>query len=278
MSMRVALIQSVVVADKQANVTHAASQIRLAARQGADMVVLAEMFCCPYQTANFPVYAEQEGGPAFVQMATAARENAVYLVAGTMPESDAAGNVYNTAYAFDRDGRLVGKHRKMHLFDIAVQGGQHFKESDTLTAGDTVNAFDTEFGRIGLVVCYDIRFPELSRLLTDRGAKVIVVPAAFNMTTGPAHWDILFRSRALDNQVYLIGVAPARQESERYVSYGHSLVVSPWGDIVSQMGAEAGMVVADLDLDRVDRVRQQIPVLTQRRRDVYELVEMKQRP
>ena len=114
-----------------------------------------------------------------------------------MPEKDAEGNVYNTSYIFDREGKQIGKHRKVYLFDIDVKGGQTFKESDTLTAGDSDTVFDTEFGKIGVMLCFDIRFPELSRMMVNDGAKVIFVPAAFNMTTGPAHWELSFRTRAL---------------------------------------------------------------------------------
>ena len=106
--------------------------------------------------------------------------------------------------------------KKMHLFDIDIKGGQYFKESDTLTAGDQVTVFDTEFGKIGLCICFDFRFPELARQMVDKGAKVILVPAAFNMTTGPAHWELLFRQRAVDNQIFTLGTAPARNEREEY--------------------------------------------------------------
>ena len=271
--MKAALVQMRVDSNKLKNLQIASDSISQAAEQGADMVVLPEMFCCPYHTSNFPIYAEKEGGPHWQMMSDAAKQNHVYLVAGSMPEKDDNGLIYNTSYAFDREGKQIVKHRKMHLFDIDVKGGQSFKESDTLTAGNQVTVFDTEFCKMGLAICYDFRFPELSRLMVERGAKVIIVPAAFNMTTGPAHWDILFRTRALDNQVYTIGTSPARDERACYVSYANSIVVSPWGDVTMKMDEKEGIKYCELDLERVESVRKQLPLLAHRRRDVYTLRE-----
>ena len=154
------------------------------------------MFNCPYQTDLFPAYAEPEGGTCWQALSQMAKDEQIYLAAGSIPEADEKGKVYNTAYVFDREGRQIAKHRKMHLFDINVTGGQYFKESDTLTAGDQVTVFDTEFGKIGLCICFDIRFPELSRLMAQEGARIILIPGAFNMTTGPAHWELSFRAES----------------------------------------------------------------------------------
>jgi len=269
--MKVFVVQMPVSSDKLANIRLAAAHIQDAAGQGADLVVLPEMFCCPYQTANFPVYAEKEGGEHWAMMAAAARDSQVYLVAGSMPEVDEAGRVFNTSYVFDRQGKPIAKHRKMHLFDVDITGGQKFKESETLSPGDQVTVFDTEFGKIGLMICYDIRFPELSRLTVDLGAKVIIVPAAFNMTTGPAHWEILFRTRALDNQVFTVGAAPARQTDASYISYGNSIIVSPWGEVLARLDEKEGLASADLDLAKVDKVRCELPMLAHRRLDLYSL-------
>ena len=187
-----------------------------------------------------------------------------------MPELD-EDRVYNTSYAFDRAGKEIAKHRKMHLFDIEVEGGQQFKESDVLSAGAGVTVFDTEFCKMGLMICYDIRFPELSRLMALMGAEVVVVPAAFNMTTGPAHWEISFRMRALDNQVYMIGAAPARDYEASYHAYGNSIVTAPWGDVVCRMDEKEGMLLQEIDLEQVNKVRRELPLLKHRRSDVYEL-------
>lgn len=267
--LRVALIQMHVEEDKLKNIAIASGFVKSAAEQGVDMAVLPEMFNCPYKTANFPVYAEEEGGECYSLLSDLAKTYGIYLAAGTMPEKDSEGRIFNTSYVFDRQGGKIGKHRKMHLFDIAVKGGQYFKESETLTPGDSVTVFDTEFGKMGLAVCYDFRFPELSRLMVDKGAKVLIVPAAFNMTTGPAHWEVMFRSRAIDNQAYTIGVAPARDVNSCYTSYGNSIVVSPWGEVVVRMDEKEGFSVADLDLDYVEKVRGELPLLAHRRKDIY---------
>ena len=186
-----------------------------------------------------------------------------------MPEVDEEGHVYNTAYVFDRTGQQIAKHRKMHLFDIDVEG-QYFKESDTLSPGNQVTVFETEFCKMGICICYDFRFPELSRLMVEQGAKIILVPGAFNMTTGPAHWELLFRQRAVDNQVYAVGTAPARDERASYHSWGHSIVTDPWGNVVTQMDEKEHVVLTEIDLDKVEKIREQLPLLKQLRRDVYE--------
>lgn len=266
-----ALIQMRVTADKAENLRAAGEWIQRCAGEGAELVMLPEMFCCPYDSAAFPIYAEPEGGPACCSLADAAQRAQVTLVGGSMPEIDANGRIYNTSYIFDPQGRQIGKHRKMHLFDIDVSGGQRFRESDTLSPGNQVTVVDTAFSKVGVAICYDLRFPELARLMALEGAKILAYPGAFNMTTGPAHWEILFRTRALDNQVYTLGCAPARNPTAGYVSYGHSLVVSPWGNIIAQMGAEEGYLLAELNLKAVERVRRELPLLQHRRTDVYEL-------
>ena len=228
------------------------------------MVCLPEMFACPYETSNFPVYAEPEGGHSWMALSALAKEYQVYLSAGSVPELTDDGSVYNTSYVFDRNGAQIAKHRKVHLFDIDVKGGQCFKESDTLTAGSWATVFDTEFGKIGTCICYDFRFPELARRMVLEGAGIILVPAAFNMTTGPAHWEVMFRSRAIDNQVFAFGTAPARDRRSSYHSWGHSIAVSPWGTVLNQMGAKAGMQVTTIDLDQISAIRSQLPLLKHR--------------
>jgi len=244
---------------------------RRARELGADLVCLPEMFCCPYVTEKFPAYAEGEDGETARACASLAKEHGVYLSAGSMPERGADGRVYNTAYVFDRAGKRIAKHRKMHLFDIDVAGGQSFRESDTLSAGDAITVFDTEFGKMGLCVCYDFRFPELARLMALRGAELILVPAAFNMTTGPLHWELMFRAQAMFQQVFAVGTAPARDAAADYQSWGHSIAVDPWGRVLAQMEEQEGGQLVELDLKETQRVRAQIPLLRHRRTDIYTL-------
>lgn len=267
--MKIALIQMHVFEEKQKNIDTAISFLKLAKEQGADLAVLPEMFCCPYAAENFPIYGEKEGGVTYKALSLAAKEMGIYLAAGSVPENDSLGRCYNTAYVFDRQGNCIGKHRKMHLFDIDVAGGQRFMESDTLTAGNNITVFDTEFGKIGLCICYDIRFPELSRIMSLEGAQLLIVPGAFNITTGPAHWETLFRARALDNQLFAVGVAPARNINSSYISYGHSIAVSPWGEIIYEMNEKEELKVLDIDLSLNSAVRRQLPLLFHRRKDIY---------
>ena len=269
--IKIAAIQMSTVADKMENVRTVKTYLEKIKDENPDFVILPEMFCCPYQTENFPIYAEKEGGPVWQQLSGYAKQYGIYLIGGSMPEKDAEGNVYNTSYIFDREGKQIGKHRKVHLFDIDVKGGQTFKESDTLTAGDSDTVFDTEFGKIGVMLCFDIRFPELSRMMVNDGAKVIFVPAAFNMTTGPAHWELSFRTRALDNQIYMVGCAPARDVSAGYISWGHSIVTYPWGRVIDMLDEKKGILLAELDMDYEEQVREELPLLKSRRKDIYQL-------
>ena len=269
--IKIAAIQMSTVADKMENVRTVKAYLEKIKDENSDFVILPEMFCCPYQTENFPIYAEKEGGPVWQQLSGYAKQYGIYLIGGSMPEKDAEGNVYNTSYIFDREGKQIGKHRKVHLIDIDIKGGQTFKESDTLTAGDSDTVFDTEFGKIGVMLCFDIRFPELSRMMVNDGAKVIFVPAAFNMTTGPAHWELSFRTRALDNQIYMVGCAPARDVSAGYISWGHSIVTDPWGRVIDMLDEKKGILLAELDMDYEEQVREELPLLKSRRKDIYQL-------
>lgn len=267
--MKIVQIQSHVYSEKMENLEQLEVRLRELDGQKPDLVMLGEMFCCPYETSLFPPYAEDEGGPVWSRLSSLAREHGIYLAAGSVPERDEAGKVYNTAYVFDRDGRQIAKHRKVHMFDIQVEGGQHFRESETLTPGDACTVFDTEFGKIGLCICFDFRFPELARRMVLEGARLILVPAAFNMTTGPAHWELMFRSRAVDNQCFVAGTSCARDMQANYVAWGHTLLVSPWGDVIEEMGEEEGVIVNTIDLSYADKVRRELPLLSARREEVY---------
>lgn len=266
--MKIAQIQMRVGNNKQENIRRACALIRKAAAEPIDMAILPEMFCCPYDNACFRAYGEEEGGEAQQALSALARELGIYIVGGSVPEL-CEGRVYNTSFVFDPEGSTVARHRKMHLFDIDVKGGQRFMESDTLTAGDDITTFSTPWGMMGLCICFDLRFEELARLMTLRGAKVLIVPAAFNMTTGPAHWELLFRQRAVDNQVFTVGTSPARDTAAGYVAYGNSIVCDPWGSIVSRCGAEEAVAITEIDLARVDEIRRQLPILSARRIDIY---------
>jgi len=161
----------------------------------------------------------------------------------------------------------------MHLFDIDVPGKIRFQESDTLSPGNQLMIFDTEWCKIGVGICYDIRFHELAALYAQKGCKVLCYPGAFNMTTGPAHWELLIRSRSLDNQVYTAGVSPARDEKATYVAWGHSTLANPWGEVVVTTGEGEAVLYSDVDLGLQDNIREQIPISKQKRHDIYQVVE-----
>ena len=235
-----------------------------AASNGADVIALPEMWDCPYSNDYFREYAETADGETVKFMSDLAAELGVYLIGGSISEID-DDKVYNTAFCFDREGRMIGRHRKTHLFDIDVEGGIRFMESDTLTAGDSATVIDTEFGKIGVAICYDVRFPELFRRMTLDGARMVILPAAFNMTTGPAHWDITMRARALDNQIFFAANSPARDEEGIYVAYGNSCIVSPWGDFIAHADEKECIIYADIDFDYEDSIRDQLPLLKHRR-------------
>ena len=271
MNLNLALCRMHVTADKAVNLRRARQMLDKAAAVGAELAVLPEMFNCPYENAAFPVYAEPAEGESWQMLSQAARENGLYLVGGSVPEL-AGGKLYNTSYIFDPQGRELARHRKVHLFDIDVPGGQRFKESDTLAPGDQITLVDTPWGKVGVAICFDIRFAELFRIMGNEGASLICVPAAFNMTTGPAHWDLTFRMRAIDQQCFVAGCSPARDESASYVAYGNSLVADPWGSFPLHMDEKEHVQVVELDLDDLAKYRSQIPILSGRRTDLYRTV------
>lgn len=269
MKLNIGIVQLEVTHDKSDNLKRAGEMILEAAGQGADLIALPEMFNCPYQQDCFPRFAEEiTSGETVAFLRETARKTGAYLIGGSLPERD-GGKIYNTSLAFDPQGNLIAKHRKMHLFDIAIPGKIEFRESAVLSPGDAPTVFKTEYGIFGLAICYDLRFPELFRLLVDRGASGVIVPAAFNMTTGPAHWETLFRARAIDNQVFMVGVGPSRNEKAGYIAYGHSLVVDPWGDVLWKAGTGEEVAVVPVETERVIEVRERLPLLAHRRSDRY---------
>ena len=270
MKFKIGVCQLNVLENKQENIIKAEKMLREAARNGSQLVVLPEMFNCPYENKYFPLYAEEYPGETTSMLSRVAKELGIYIVGGSIPERD--GDVlYNTTFIFDKKGGLIGKHRKMHLFDIDVEGGIRFKESDSLGYGKEVTVVDTEYCPIGVAICYDMRFPELMRLMTLEGAEVIIVPAAFNMTTGPAHWELTARTRALDNQVYFVAASPARDMEASYHAYGHSCIIDPWGKAISQADEKERIIYGEVDLGMVKKIRKELPLLQHRRTDIYEL-------
>ena len=267
--MKIAQIQMKVTPDKETNLRHAGDLIRQAAAEGIDMAVLPELFVCTFDQ-DVHGSAEEEGGHVWQVLSTLARELGIWIIGGTIPER-AGEKYYNTCYVFDAQGRQAARCRKTHLCDTRVPGSAGFGESELFSPGRDVTVFDTPWGKMGLCICYDFRFEEQSRLMALQGAQVIFVPAAFNMTTGPAHWEILFRQRAVDNQLFTVGVAPARNPESSYVSWAHSMVCDPWGTVIRDCGEAECASVTEMDLEQVASVRWQLPLLEQRREDLYEI-------
>ncbi|XP_056606836.1 omega-amidase NIT2 [Triplophysa dalaica] len=265
---RLAVVQLHVSKIKPDNLGRAQKLVKEAAGQGAKVVVLPECFNSPYGTAFFAEYAEKIPGESTQVLSELAKDCGIYLVGGSIPEED-GGKLYNTCSVFGPDGMLLVKHRKIHLFDIDVPGKICFQESETLSPGNSLSIFETSFCKVGVGICYDIRFPELAQIYARKGCQLLVYPGAFNTTTGPAHWELLQRGRAVDNQVYVVTASPARDETASYVAWGHSSVVNPWGEVITKAGSEEAVVYADIDLQYLSDVRQQIPITTQRRNDIY---------
>ncbi len=271
--IKVALCQMVVSENKEKNLFTAHKMINEAADKGAKLVVLPEMFNCPYDNSVFSDFAEAyPGGTTVDYLSKIAKEREIYLVGGSIPEIDGLGSIYNTSYIFNTYGDIIASHRKVHLFDIDVKGKIVFKESDVLSSGDDITVFETEYGKMAAAICYDIRFPEIIRLMALKGAKIIIIPAAFNMTTGPAHWDLLFKARALDNQVFVLGCSPARNNQASYIAYGNSIITGPWGDVIGKLDEKEGILIKELDLESLDLIREQLPLLKHRRKDIYKLL------
>jgi predicted amidohydrolase len=265
-----ALCQMQVVFEKKKNITNALQMIKEASSH-SDLVVLPEMWNCPYQTDLFPLYAEEkENSPTLNAISKAAKREKTNILAGSIPEKH-NGKIYNSSFFFNSEGEIIGSHRKIHLFDIDVPDAVSFKESQTLTAGNKVTVVDTELGKIGICICYDIRFPELFRLMALEGARLIIVPGAFNMATGPVHWKSLIKIRAVDNQVYVAAVSPARNDKSSYVAYGHSMVADPWGKVENEAGSAEEIIYVTIDDSFTRKVRAELPLLKNRREDVYHL-------
>lgn len=271
---KAALIQLMVQKDRNKNLENAFNLIKKAKNDGAKLVALPECFNSPYGTSFFKEYAEEINcGPTCNMLSKAAKENQIYLIGGTFPEVENS-KYYNTCTVWDPNGNLIAKYRKMHLFDIDIPGKITFKESDILSSGNELSIFTMENMKIGIGICYDLRFEELAKLYRLNGCELLVYPGAFNMTTGPLHWELLQRGRATDNQLFVFSISPARGE-KGYIAWGHSQVTNPWGKVIAQAGHEEQILYCDVDLSECDDVRQQIPIGHQRRTDVYNTIAIK---
>lgn len=262
--LRVAAVQMASGPAVAANLSEAEALIKLAAKQGAKLVVLPEYFAIlgMKDTDKVAVREQPGNGPIQAFLAKAAKKYGVWLVGGTVPLwTHDAGKVKNTTLVFDHQGQQVARYDKIHLFGFEM-GAEKYREENTIEAGDEVVVFDSPFGRIGLAICYDLRFPELFRRMQP--VDLIIVPAAFTETTGRAHWELLVRARAVENLAYVIASAQGGFHLNGRETHGNSMIVDPWGNVLDRLPRGSGVVLAEIDPDYQARLRQSLPALSHR--------------
>ena len=262
-----AAVQMLATSDKEANLREAEDWIRRGHAEGAQLVVLPEVFNWRGRGKDTAANAEPVPGPSTDRMSTLAAELDLFLLAGSILEEAAGsdGRAYNTSVLIGPGTGIIAKYRKIHLFDVDIEGEDPIRESEYRRPGEAVVVADTPLCPMGLSVCYDLRFPELYRQLTAVGAQVIFVPSVFTVPTGRAHWETLLRARAIENQVYIIAPDQTGQHPASMDAYGHSMIVDPWGKVIAQAGTEPGLVLATIDLDYLENVRRRLPALDHRK-------------
>jgi predicted amidohydrolase len=269
-TLRVAAVQMSSQDDLAKNLACASDFVARAADGGAKLVLLPENFAYLGPEEGKRSAAEPVGdaplGPILQAIAEAARRAKVHVIAGGMPErAPDPARPYNACVVVAPDGKIVGKYRKVHLFDVEVGDGQHYRESASTTPGDAPASVTIAGFSVGLSVCYDLRFPELYRKLTDAGADILVVPAAFTLATGKDHWHVLLRARAIESQTYVVAAAQWGTHPRGRRTYGKSLIADPWGDVVAQCPEGEGIAIADVDRAYLTQVRANLPALRHRR-------------
>jgi len=266
--LRAAAVQLNAGADPQANLAAADRQVRAAAAAGADLIVLPEKWTVMGEEEDLRAGAQELDGPAIEWACSTARELAVEIVAGSILERVPGREKFaNTSVHVDASGHVQAVYRKLHMFDVEVDGAL-YRESDLEDPGEEIVVSETAEGvALGMAICYDLRFPELFRVLTLRGARVIVLPAAFTLATTRDHWEILIRARAIENQVFIVAANQFGSHPGGNRSGGRSLIVDPWGLVLAQMPDCVGQVTAELDLERQEDIRARLPVLQNRRLD-----------
>lgn len=274
---KIALCQHKIRESLEENLEAAASSVAKAAAAGAVIVSLPEMFLCHFVPQQMREHAQTASGSIVKALSRMAAENGVWLIGGSFPEIGAdikaeikncAGSqietgsaLYNTCPVFAPDGTLAGMYRKRFLFDVDLPGKVSSCESAVFTPGDKSLVVDTGFVKFGVAVCFDIRFPAIFIDMAKAGAELIFVPAAFSARTGPDHWELLNRARALDSQTFVAGTDIARSEDAPFAGHGYSCVADPWADIIARAGAEEEILYADIDLTRLKEIRQNLAVL-----------------
>jgi predicted amidohydrolase len=266
--MRVALVQMTSTDDLSANLESARHAVISAVEQGAEFIALPENFAFLRREGKPIPCAQGLDGEIIGSVRELARQHRVPILAGTFAEAiEADSRAYNTSVLISATGAIEAVYRKIHLFDVDLteSGGGVFAESAFIAPGEEVVVASTDFGKIGLSICYDVRFPELYREMAARGARWITVPSAFAPQTGKDHWEVLLRARAIENQAFLLAPAQCGRHSQDRASYGYSLIIDPWGEILARAADEPAVIVADCDAAAVDRIRGSLPALRHRR-------------
>jgi deaminated glutathione amidase len=268
-TVRAAAVQMTTGPDVDANRATAERLVRRAAGHGAQLVVLPEKWPFLHDPAPSLEAAEELDGRSVLAARGWAAELGVAIVAGSLVERiPSSDQTYNTSVLIQPDGSVTACYRKLHMFDVEV-GGRVYRESDGARPGDAVVTAPAAGRQVGLSICYDLRFPELYRRLTLDGAEIVVVPAAFTATTGRDHWEPLLRARAIENQVFVVAANQIGRHANGTTSHGRSMIVDPWGVVLAQAADEETVIVADLEMAALRRVRERLPVLHHRRADVY---------
>ena len=265
--MIAACVQLTSTEDVEANLARTRRWIARAAEAGARLVALPENFAYMREEGAGPNPAAQGlEGPLLGFLCDEAKRHGIVLAGGTIPEaiSDDPERVYNTALLIGPEGEIAASYRKIHLFDVDLPGAR-LTESRGVAAGDTSVVADTPLGKIGLSVCYDLRFPELYRELAAQGARILLVPSAFTVPTGSDHWQVLLRARAIENQAFVVAAAQIGVHNARRRSYGRSMIVDPWGVVLATAPDREGLALADLDFDQLEDMRARLPALRHRR-------------
>ena len=266
---KIAAIQMASGPNVNANLIEAGRLIGMAADAGAGLVVLPENFALMGLSEQDKVNVREQDGKGVIQgfLADTASKHGVWLVGGTIPlEANEDGKVRGSCLLMDDKGQRVARYDKIHLFDVNIpEAGENYNESETIENGDTVVVTDTPFGRLGLAVCYDLRFPELFRKMVDQDVQIIALPSAFTAITGRAHWEVLVRARAIENMCYVAASAQGGYHVSGRETYGNSMIVNPWGVIIDRLEHGSGFVVADVDLEYMASIRRNFPVLDHRK-------------
>ncbi|HKL47669.1 MAG TPA: carbon-nitrogen hydrolase family protein [Candidatus Izemoplasmatales bacterium] len=258
--MKVLVIQNDVQETVEKNLRHMDTLMSKIPKDSFDFILFPEMFTSPYEHHYFKLNSQTSDGQVIQYLKKIAKQYHSYVIGGSVPEKD-GDKIYNSAFVFNPQGHVINKYQKIHLFSITYPNGVTFKESDLLSSGNQLSIIETPYGKVGIIICFDIRFPELIKKYREAGCQCLFVPAAFNTYTGPLHWRTTFRARAIDNQIYMIGSSPSRQSFGSYEPYGHSLVVDPFGKVIKELDDKEGYIIVDVDLSRVNDARQRIPII-----------------